>query len=230
MTNQIPLPGFVTCPTPAERVYVQFARRWRKEFGAVTPSQAPPRSVDEISLAALLMACEHGQTFTNAAWQEAEANSNLCDGRVMPWVDQLPWRLAPAQFHELPDDQPREQLICHLSHPNSSIRVWVMELAWVMRAFLRCDDARQRLLENVAGTMVGVRQAWGLAAELFDSQEEFLATAEGWQPEDFADQYARRLTILKDDGSLQAQASFWRMESGCCRQISSAALDLLGGF
>ena len=48
--RQLPLPGFANVPTPAERVFNQIARQWRKGFAAVerahansflTPSVAP---------------------------------------------------------------------------------------------------------------------------------------------------------------------------------------------
>jgi hypothetical protein len=226
MTNQIPLPGFAAHSTPAERIYVKLTLQWRKEFCAVIPSRAPPRSVDEISLAALLLAFEHGRTFTPSAWREAEENCKVCNERILPWVDSLPWRLAIAQFSETADNDAMEDLTYHLSHPTSSIRIWMMEIAWMVRPHLRFDEARQHLLNNVAGTLVGVRPAWGLAADLFNSNEDFLAAAERWQPEDFSDQYAERLTILKAEGSLQAQASFWRMESVCRRQITESAIFL----
>lgn len=229
LPGQPPLPGLTDVPTPAERVFLLLARRWHAAFTVVESDQAPPRVVDEIALAAALLACEYGTSFTGVAEQQAQANIALAETRSVAWMDRLPWRLViaargvePGQAWEL------EELVCNLDHHNSALRVWTMEVAWMVHPWLERETALPLLLANVANTLAGVDTAWGLAGTLFDSVEDFYAAAESWQPEDFADQYAQRVALLKSHGLTTAQASLWKTEAACRRLIADAALAFDG--
>lgn len=205
---------------------MRLARAWRVEINGVAPGRALPRRADEIALAALLLAFEHGPGFTPAAWREAEENSGQCAHVLAPWMDRLPWRLAPVQFTEVARQSAVRELVCNLDHGNSSARIWMMEVAWMVRSVLPRDDASDRLLENVASTLMGVDMAWGLAGGLFETEEEFRLRANSFPPSDFAGQYADRLAVLQGQPLLQTQAHFWWVESRCRRLIAEAAMSL----
>lgn len=227
LPGQPSLPGLEDGPAPAERVFLQLARRWREGFADVVPDHAPPRAVDELALAAVLLAREHGAVFTEVAWQQAQANIALAETRSVSWMDRLPWRLATAA--RMPDPGRGgacEELICCLDHHTSALRIWTMELAWMVRPWLERETALPRLLKNVADTLAGVEIAWGLAGELFAARDEFHAAAEDWQPEEFAEQHAERVTSLKDQGLTATQASFWKTESACRRLIAETAISV----
>jgi hypothetical protein len=211
-------------PTPAEHIFIRLAQQWHDGYATVKPEHAPPRHLDELALAAALLAREHGASFTNVAWQQVEANIALTGSRSVPWIDRLPWRLATAARLELPFDSAGiEELVCNLDHHNSSLRVWTMEVAWMVSPWLLTESAMPLLLQNVAGTLAGVEMAWGLAGALFDSEERFYVEAESWQPEGFAEQYAERVVVFKGMGLLATQAPFWKTEATCRRLIAETA-------
>jgi len=216
--------AFADVPTPAEHIFIRLAQQWHDGYAAVQPEHAPPRTLDELALAAVLLAREHGASFTNVAWQQVEANIALTGSRSVPWIDRLPWRLATAARLELPFESVGiEELECNLDHHNSSMRVWTMEVAWMVSPWLLTESAMPLLLQNVAGTLTGAEMAWGLAGALFDSEERFYVEAESWQPEGFAEQYAERVVVFKGMGLLATQAPFWKMEATCRRLIAETA-------
>jgi len=224
-TGQLPLPGLADVPTPAERVFIQLSRRWHESFATTEPAHAPTRFVDELALASVLLAREHGASFTNVAWQQVEANIALAGKRSVSWIDRLPWRLAAASRLMAPyQSREFQELECNLNHHNSALRIWTMELAWMVSPWLQRDSAIPLLLQNVAGTLVGVEMAWGLAGALFDSTESFYVEAESWQPEDFTEQYAERVMWFREKGLLATQACFWKMETACRRLIADSAM------
>lgn len=225
LPGQLPLPGLADLPAPAERVFIRLARRWHEDFTAVECAHAPPRIVDELALAAVLLAREHGVNFTSVAWQQVDANIALAEKRPVSWIDRLPWRLATATRLMAPRQSwGVEELDGTLNHHNSALRIWTMEVAWMVRPWLERDSALPLLLENVAGTLIGVELAWGLAGALFDSTEHFYAAAESWWPGDFAEQYAERVVLFKEKGMLATQAHFWRAEATCRRLIADSAM------
>lgn len=221
LPGQPPLPGLEDAPTPAERVFVQLCRRWHEGFALVVPDHAPPRAVDELALAAVLFALEHGAAFSDVAWQQAQENIVLTEARRLSWMDRLPWRLASAARLMGPGgSRSMEELVHNLDHHNSALRIWTMELGWMVRPWLVRETALPPLLKNVADTLAGVERAWGLAGALFDAVEEFHAAADEWQPEAFAEQYAERVTLFKSRGLTETQASFWKTEAACRRLIT----------
>lgn len=216
IVHSLGVAGIGDMPVPAERVFLRIARRWYDGFETLGSNKTPPRALDELALAAVLLFCEHGEGFTEVAQLQAKANVILAEKRIVPWVDRLPWRLTQGcGLGELDDN---------LYHHNSSLRIWAMELGWMARPWLDRDTALPRLLKNVADTLVGVQMAWGLAGTLFPEPEEFYAAAESFQPEDFEDQYAERIARFKTAGLTTAQAPFWKTEATCRRLIIEATL------
>lgn len=226
MSNQIPLPGFPVVQTPAEQVFVNLARRWLKEAAAVERDRPLPRLIDEIALASLLLAVEHGGSFSRAARSEAHKNAVACERRLLPWIDQLPWQLSVSLCDGLNDRAPLEQLVSALDHPKSAVRVWLMEVAWMVRRELELCSALEPLLENVASTLAGVEMAWGLGAELFGRVDEFIREAAEFEPRRYSGQYADRVRELKGQSLVQTQARFWWLENRCRRVITETAFSL----
>lgn len=226
MSNQIPLPGFSVVQTPAERVFVSLARTWLRESVAVERDRPLPRLLDEMALAALLLAVEHGGGFSRAARSEAYQNVVACERRLLPWLDQLPWQLSASLCEGFNDRAPLERLVSNLDHPKSNVRVWVLELSWMVRRELELCDALKPLLENVASTLIGVEMAWGLAAELFSRVDDFVREVAEFEPQDFSGQYADRVGSLKGQSLVQTQARFWWIESRCRLMITETAFSL----
>ncbi len=226
MQRQIPLPGFVTVAGPAEQIYRHLACEWRDEIAGVERGGTPPSRVDEISLAALLPAFEHGAAFSSTAWQDADRNTKSCQHVYLPWMDQLPWLLGHSSCSGTSDHFAIRQLVGNLNHGNSSIRIWTMEVAWMIRGALPREEVIPVLLENVASTLTGVDMAWGLTESLCETRDEFLIRATSFEPADFASQYADRVAELRNWSSIRAQADFWHLESRCRRLITEAAMKL----
>jgi hypothetical protein len=167
--EQMSLPSLEHAPNLGERGFIQLARQWNEAFTAVIHEHPPPHVVDELALTAILLSREHGASFTDIAWRQAEANIALAESRTVSWIDCLPWRLAAsARLLEPGEGSGFKDLVSNLNHHNSSLRIWTMELGWMLRPLLKCDTALPPLLENVAGTLAGVEMAWGLAGALFD--------------------------------------------------------------
>ena len=226
MSSQISLPGFSTCRTPAERVFVSLAQTWQRECGAVERDRLLPRFLDEMALAALLLAVEHGSGFSRAASSEAHKNAVACEGRLLGWLAQLPWQLSTSFCVGLIDRAPLERLVGSLDHPQSNVRVWTLQLAWMVRRELAPHGALRPLLESVAFALIGVELAWGLAGELFDEEDDFVREAAAFKPQDFSEQYADRFSNLKNEPLVVTQAEFWRIESRCRRLITETAFSL----
>ncbi len=144
----------------------------------------------------------------------------------LPWLDQLPWLLGHGSCKGASDHVAIRQLVGNLNHGNSSIRIWMMEVAWIIRSVLPCEEVIPVLLENAASTLTGVDMAWGLAESLCKSREEFLLRATSFAPADFTAQYVDRVVELRNWSSRRAQANFWCLESRCRQLISEAAMSL----
>lgn len=226
MTKQISLPGFDIAPTSAEVVFTRLAGSWRKQCADVQRDLPLSRSLDEIALAALLLAVEHGDSFSRAARAEAELAMAACEKRLAPWLDRLPWHLSACFSDGRIDRVPLERLITNLSHPKSDVRIWILELAWIVRGELELSEVLAPLLENVASTLIGVEMSWGLAGEFFWQVENFVREAEEYEPQDFSGQYADRVAGLKRQSLMQTQSRFWWAESCCRRVITETAFSL----
>lgn len=226
MSSHISPPGSSSVLSPAERVFVSLARTWQRESAAVERDRFLPRFLDEMALAALLLAVEHGSSFSRAASSEAHQNAVACEGRLLSWVAQFPWQLSASFCDGLIDRAPLERLVCSLDHQQSSVRLWVLQVAWMVRRDLAPHGALRPLLESVAFALVGVEAAWGLAGELFDQEDDFVREAAAFEPQNFSEQYADRVSSLQKEPLVVTQADFWWIESRCRRLITETAFSL----
>jgi len=225
LPGQWPLPGMEDVPTIAERSFLRLARRWHAAFVCDRSVSTPMRGADATSLAALLLAREHGRNSTDVATEVVEQNLERAEFGCLPWIDQLSWRLVAASREADPaSSDAMKSLTVNLNHHDSSIRIWMMEIGWMVRPWLDRQTALPALLSNVAGTLGGVERAWALAGGLFDSEHDFVTGARAWTPDPrFADQYVQRCKALEEHGLLACQAGFWSLEAACRRLIEGAA-------
>jgi len=212
------LPDMTPLPTMAERGFLVLARRWHAEFAVIDKERAPPRALDEIALACLLLAVEWGKEFTSVARAQMEANRLAAEQRrEIYWLDELPWKLC-ANWGQ-------DSLTVNLDHHSSAIRISMMELGWFAYPLLNPVEAATRLLKNLADTLAGVSMAAGLAARFFDTNEKFLAFAHSFTPpETFEEQYRDRLKAVEEHGIAEMQIHFWQLESKCRKMIEQAGL------
>jgi hypothetical protein len=226
--EQLNLPGLVQKPTVAERAFLVLARRWHDGFAVVDMNHAPPRDVDEVALACVLLAVEWGSDFTAVARNQCELNRELGSKREVPWIDCLPWELCEASWAADPRDTGAvETLTANLDHHNSALRGWCMELAWMCRPWLEKLVCTLSLLKNVADTLGGVEVAMGLARGLCSSDEElneFIAAYEHQPPDRFANQFAERIKAFRDVGFFLTQIHHLDLECRCRRMIEGAVL------
>lgn len=225
--GQLPLTGVAETPTSAERVFLSLARSWAKQFSEVPENRAPSRDLDELALSALILANGYGSQFTIVAQRQVAANIELTHRRGSGgWLDRMTWSLMQMCSWQTSEDCWQiQELVANLNHHNSAIRLWMMEIAWVIRGRLPRERVLPILLENVASTLAGVEMAWGLAAALFEERTVFDDAAAAWLPgNNFDQQYIERTKKLKDQ-TLACQADHWKLEAGLYRRLSGLAFD-----
>jgi hypothetical protein len=173
--RQIPLPGFVSVAGPAEQTYLHLACEWRDEIAGVERGRPPPRRVDEIALAALLLAFEHGVGFSSAAWHDADRNTKSCQHAYLPWLDQLPWLLGHLSCSGASDRFAIRQLVGKLNHGNLSIRVWMMGVAWMIRGVLPREEVIYPITRKRPLDPDGSRHGFGIGRESLRFEGRVLA-------------------------------------------------------
>ncbi len=112
------------------------AREWHARVSDCLDGGAPPREIDLLALASLLLAVEYGAQFTLVAERQIETNLSLpVPRRAAAWIDQLPWSSARAAKSEASHrHRAIGYLIANLNHGNSVLRIWTMEVPWICRA------------------------------------------------------------------------------------------------
>ncbi len=202
----------------AERVFVHLARKWA--YGYANRGEGPPsRETDEAALAALLIANEHGEALGDLAKEICREHWALLNYEIK-WMDRLPWQLAASAIGIGSWPNALDLLTCNLTHPSSSLRCWVLEIAWLVRNRLPKEQAIQGLLKNVADTLIGVSMSAGLARELCRDEDEWKRVTTAFQPEHFQEQYRDRIAELNLTGLLSAQAEPYRVECKVRKMIS----------
>lgn len=239
-TGQLDFPAMTTLPTVAERAFLVLAREWITEYETQTDPKRLTSHMGDLSLSCLLLAVEWGKTFTSVAHDQMEINRLVAARHcAVSWMNQLPWKLCQASSHMFPAKSVAvDELTANLDHHNSSIRFWIMEIAWFAVPWLNPLEASAKLLKNLADTLEGPFLAAGLAARLFEKEESFMAFARDFTPrlppdEDTPDdrrantfqrQYQDRLQVVVSNGIPAMQAPFWQTETMCRHAIDKACL------
>ncbi len=215
----------------AEQAFLVLSREWMETSRNTPAEQCLSTQADALAMACLLLAVEWGADFTDNARSEMEANRAIAESRREPsWIDELPWRLCLASnIPQPPSDEPAVwELTTNLDHHNSSIRIWMMQLGWMVVPWIDPVEATVRLMKNLADTLCQPFMAAGLAARFFEIKgkpDRFLSFAKAVKPPDgFETQYHERLEQLKEQGTLAMQVGFWRSEALCRKEIERAAM------
>lgn len=228
--GQLNFPALATIPTVAERAFLTLSREWLEAVESTPPNCPPPRTSDLQALACLLLAVEWGHKFTNVGTRQMEINQKTAAiRRDLPWMDELIWRLCRSNDN-LASPQERDSvqvLTANLDHHNSGVRIWMMEIAWFAVPWMNPVEASVRLLKNLADTLRGVNMAAGLASRFFQQGAAFFEFARNFSPPAlFADQYRGRLKEVEQRGIREMQASFWKTEAECRKEIARVCLGL----
>ena len=216
----------------AEQAFLALAREWRDIAAKTDPNRALPAQADTMALACLLLAVEWGKEFTQVVSPLIEENERRALSQLrMPYyarLEALPWRLCRSDAAGPPSRTPgMAVLLDALTHPHSSLRMWVMTVGWMVRPWVPADEAVPLLLKNVADTLGGVRLAMGLARGLCATDEKLEQFIAGYEPPDgFADQLTDRITMLREEGFALSQMYFWELECRCRRMIEQTVFGM----
>lgn len=227
--GQLPIPALVERPIIAERVFLTLARRWSLLAGRTSPADSLPAAADTCGLACLLLAVEWGREFTSVAFREMEKNlEQVARRRDVTWFDELIWSLCLCANSAVPfcEQDAVKDLTINLDHQNSSIRCWMMQIAWFVTHWIDPVEAMPSLLKNVADTLVGVTMAAGLAGRIYgDDVDKFMEYArKSNPPANFANQYNDRLGCIEESGIAACQAVFLKLEIGVRKLIEQSSL------
>ena len=224
--GQLGIPALVEMPTIAERAFVELSREWFAIAKNTPKDQALPRDADLLTLACILLAVEWGKTFSEVANAQMGINRTFAENRRQPsWHDVLPWDLSIIVYLlDITHASPMQMLLANLDHHNSSIRCWMMEIAWFAFPRLNSEMALEKLYKNIADTLGGVDLAIGLASRFYGNTNDFMAAARAFKPKEFEDQYQDRLKIIKENGVPSFQASLWKTEADCRKKIEESVL------
>ncbi len=230
LAEQLSLPCMEERPTIAEQIFLVLARRWKahmeRQIVEDPEQKTPPRSIDEVGFACLLLSQGWGGRFGSIAFRQAQENIDFILQRKLSWLDELLWSLCTVPRFPTPaHSRPVKCLVGNLDHHKSDIRVWCLELGWMVKSWLPFEESVQPLLKNLADTIIGALMAAGLAAALFDDDKAFFAYAQAFTPESpFENQYSERLVEAKNQSIIIVQGEFWQLESACRKIIEEVAL------
>ena len=206
-----------------EVAFLRLSGDWLDEFGRLN-SGPPSQETDLKALAAMLISVEQPQSLSSTCRERIHSCHELLQQRKRLWDDALPWTIAGDALNNiLYTGSGIELLINNLNHGTSFLRLWTMEIAWLMREQIQVDKTSLKLFDNVASTLLYVEDAWGLVSSLFADSEEFYQEADNYKPrEEYQDQYQDRLQLFKKQAPLNFQAYFWRLEAKCRKYIQEA--------
>lgn len=191
------LPGLN--PTLASVSLGRLMTQWVELMKALPEGETSNQETDRLTLAAVLLAHESAHLVRGTSL--AEANKCLEVARSGPWadLDEIPWLLVQGYLTTgKADSKAIRRVERMLSHQSSSIREWFHYVAWMIRADLDIEDVRPRLLQNLADKLGAVMESAGLLAVLHPDKVVLDAAADGFEPEEFGDQYRDRLKQIRE--------------------------------
>ncbi len=236
----------------AENCLLQLTQYYCANCNRLPGKGAWSRSVDEASLACLLL-CESYACFLS----DEAINALLSCRKAIPssnnpvlWLDILPWDLAIDALRSNPGRtekqlefnysgkywalapsglsmSPINFLVENLTHPNSSIRSFILELTWFARERIPFEKAAKALLKNAADTLTYWDKSLGLCSTLFENEEQFWSFADAFEPpHDFVGQYHDRLKAVYENKLGLCRYSFIELELKLRQMIDGWALSL----
>lgn len=214
-------------PTVADRALMHFADVFLEGAKHCGDGQLPDE-MEAASFAAMLVCAEHRDHITLDHEPRITQCCDAMESRFYGHYDLLPWALASKLLRPTPEVT--GLLTRSMAHGHSSIRVYTIQLAWLVRDRLVRRRCMPLLLKNVADTLGGWMASLGLCAALYPTADEFWAAADDFVLDaDYANQYERRLAHVRESGLLATQASLLEVEARTRKTISDFALTLHTG-
>jgi len=233
--GQMNLPEFTEMPTMAERIFLRLAREWRSSVRSTQNRTKEQGSHEEtLLLACLMLAVRWGRAFTPLPMKEIALNRYTYKpgGSSYEWLDQLAWDLCEYALSNEHDRQSQhrtiESLVANLSHGTSSIRIWIVDLAWLFLPeipLIYNRAAVNELLKNLTSALVYWDSSAALASRFFATPGDFFDYASRVAPPSaWEEQYTERLRSLRT-GLTVLDNLFSRLEKDCWDVIVPAFMD-----
>jgi hypothetical protein len=225
------LPG-VSTPSgsarAAEVALLHFADAYLQGLAETSTTGPLPQQLDELSFACLILCSEWSKSLgPSATALLRQCQQAASEGRPVYWMDRLPWSLALEAMDTTGASSAKHLLVANLSHHNSSVRGFMLELGWFVRARITVDEAGYTLLKNVADTIFDWDLSTGLCSSLFADEKAFWGFAEQYKPPDgFEEQYQSRLQDIKSNGLIAYTSRLLDLELRVRRRINDFALGL----
>jgi hypothetical protein len=230
--GQLPLHALRDEPSQAERIFISLAEHWWQGISSTLGNESLflNDEIEKTQLACLLLAKKYGSSFTKVAYDEIEQNISLAKKWRCEWIYALPWQLAMATQLETPSQSHAiDLLVANLNHQNSTIRMWLLQVTWVLQSWVKRETAFEPLIRNTAGSVFGGDESWVIAATLFESENDFFAEVDRWNaPEDVGDLrpiYMKNLKKYRSSLRHLGNTSLWRLEAECWRIIAERSLS-----
>ena len=214
-----------------DQTLIALALKWRAVTAKAKQDRSMLEDADMLAFSCLILAAEWGDHLTESVNPVLEENEKLInvEWTIYSDIEKLVWRLCRRDKEaESMLDLAMESLIeYYLTHHNSAIRIWAMEVGWMIRPWLPAHTVVPLMLKNVADTIGGVRLAMGLALGLCTTEIALETFITEYEPEEsYMKQYANRIELFRKEGFFLSQTSLLGLECRC-RQIIER--EILGG-
>jgi len=128
-----------------EKAFIKLSKDWLDAYGQLGTTKSPSRQTDLDALSAMLIAVEHSGRLSIKCFQAAKACSDLAQKRMLPWIDVFPWYIACDHMVSklnLGEEHSMDYGVVsdHLDESRSALRIWAMEIAWLVREKLPADE------------------------------------------------------------------------------------------
>lgn len=211
-------------PTVADRCLTHFATRFLEGADGCVDDELP-RKMEEAAFACVMLSDTYREQFTENHMPLLHSCCEALKPRPFSYVDMLPFSLCLALLR--PEDEITKMLKRHFVNGQSSIRVYAMELGWILRRHLSHEKCAPLLLKNVADTLGGWVESLALCSAIFPEVDAFWAEANAFDPEPrFANQYQERLERAKEFGLGACRIHLIDLESTIRKIINDHAMTL----
>jgi hypothetical protein len=220
--GQLPLSidGFL--PTLAERVFIQLVTEWCAEYLKPVRDDTSYRNQFELELSCVMLAAELGSQFTPTAREHLQKARRLMEYKKCDWIDTLAWEIVSGLLTD--SGSAIDTVVLNFDHGSSRVRLYMLDLGWILAAKVHRDESLKRLLESVSWGLVGVRRAWGLGLTIAGSEAALLEFARTMSFDYWEKQFLCRVDEFKGK-ELECQAYFWELDAVIKKPILSHALN-----